>query len=132
VATEFKVVRAVFKLALDEFFVRESAALCEYVAERNNCGRLAIYMQRAADEAGLVGYIADPEYNRKQGGQIKTTMDSDLQVITITPDVVLHSRGARIEDDNLIVVEMKKATCIRSGRQFKARKLWSIGCGCPK
>lgn len=108
-ATEFKVVRAVFEQALDEFFTRESEALCGDVAERNSCGRLAMYMQRAAEAAGLVEYLADPEYNRKQGGQIKTTMDSDLRVITIIPDVVLHSRGARIEDDNLIVVEMKKS-----------------------
>lgn len=107
---EFRFIKAVFEEALDNFFSREREALLGDISERNSCGWLAVYMQQAAEAAGLTNYIADPEYNRKQNGQIKTTVDSQLRVITITPDLVLHSRGESIAEDNLIVVEMKKAS----------------------
>jgi hypothetical protein len=95
--------------ALSEFFEREAEALIRGVNERNSCGRLAIYLDRVASEAGLAGYFADTEYNRKHGGQIKTILDGNRQVITINCDLILHSRGVNIAEDNLIAVEMKKA-----------------------
>jgi hypothetical protein len=38
-----------------------------------------LHLEREAAEAGLEGYFADPEYDRKQGGQIKTILDGDYQ-----------------------------------------------------
>ena len=94
--------------ALDDFFAREAESLVTTVNERNSCGRLAIYLQNLADRQGLGDYYADPEYNRKQNGQIKTILDDAMEVITINCDLILHSRGANIADDNLIAIEMKK------------------------
>lgn len=102
------VVRAVLETSLDQFFERESGALRDGVSERNNCARLAMYMQAAANEAGLDEYIADPEFNRKQGGLVKTILDEAWHEVAVTCDLVLHSRGAVIANDNLIAVEMKK------------------------
>lgn len=95
--------------ALHEFFQREGAGLAGGVNERNSCGRLAIYLEQAAKKSGLTGYYADPEYNRKQGGQVKTILDKRMRVITINADLLLHSRGEKIAEDNLIAIEMKKS-----------------------
>src|SRR3546814_16494171 len=62
----------------------------------------------AAVEAGYDGYRADTEYNRKQGGQVKTILDETMHVVRITCDLILHSRGRVVERDNLIAIEMKR------------------------
>src|SRR5712691_9056299 len=104
-----KVLTRVLAQALDEFFAKEAGALAANVNERNSCGRLALYLEGAALEAGLTGYVADPEYNRKQDGKVKTILDDDMKVISISCDLILHSRGAQIAEDNLIAIDMKKA-----------------------
>lgn len=58
--------------------------------------------------SNLSGYYADVEYNRKQNGEVKTMIDDEMRTISITPDVIVHSRGENVRHDNLIVVEMKK------------------------
>lgn len=68
-----------------------------------------MYMQRIANESGLVGYFADTEYNRMQGGQIKTILGKSMKIITINCDIILHSRGGSVTEDNLIAIEMKKS-----------------------
>jgi hypothetical protein len=80
------------------------------VSERNTCGRLAIHLTRQLELDGVAGYYADVEYNRKQGGQVKTIVNERLEVVQITPDLIVHTRGERPPPhDNLIAVEMKKA-----------------------
>jgi hypothetical protein len=100
--------RHILERSLTEFLEREAATLLDGVSERSSCCRLAIYMERIVLEAGLTGYIADTEYNRKLGGQVKTILDGNLKVMAITADLILHSRGA-VAEDNLIAIEMKKA-----------------------
>ena len=102
-------IQRVLERSLAEFFHYESDGLVGDVSERNSCGRLAIYMQRVANEEGLGQYFADTEYNRKQSGQVKTILDDEMKVITITADLILHSRGQNIVEDNMIAIEMKKA-----------------------
>lgn len=82
--------------------------MIEGVSERNSCCRLANYMERITSTTGLEGYIADAEYNRKQGGRVKTIIDGNEKVVTITADLILHSRGA-LAEDNLVAIEMKKS-----------------------
>ena len=100
--------REVFERSMDLFFRHEVQEVLEGVNERNNCGRLSIYMQQVAHAHGLVAYFADPEYNRKQNGSIKTILDSQMRVVTINCDLILHSRGQIVLDDNVIAVEVKK------------------------
>jgi hypothetical protein len=95
--------------SLDAFLAAESNALLSGVSERNSCGRLAIHVQRELQERGLTKYYADVEYNRKQNGELKTLVDDQLRVISITCDLIVHSRGQSVLNDNLIAVEMKKS-----------------------
>lgn len=95
--------------AVKDFLRDEVTSIIGGVSERNNCQRLAIYLERYAHEAGLVNYYADTEYNRKQGGRIKTIFDECMEVVVIQSDLILHSRGSSILEDNLIAIEMKKA-----------------------
>ena len=53
----------IFKDALDEFFVSEAQNILSGVSERNLCARLAMQLERIANEKGFHGYYADTEYN---------------------------------------------------------------------
>ena len=98
-----------FKDAFAQFLAREAEHILTGVSERNLCGRLAPDLEQEASRRGLTGYIADPEYNRMQRGQVKTILDSNYEIVTVCCDLILHTRGASIPNDNLIAVEMKKS-----------------------
>lgn len=102
------VIHDVFTSSLQVFLREESQEIIEGVNEHNNCGRWAIYLQQIAHELGLQEYFADPEYNRKQNGKIKTMLDGEGKIATISCDLILHTRGANIAADNLIAIEVKK------------------------
>lgn len=99
-----------FDETVNIFFAEEAQNILDDVAERNLCGRLAINLTPKLQEYKLLGYYADPEYNRKQGGQVKTILDGEMNEITIQCDLIVHSRGEIIGQDNLIAIEMKKST----------------------
>ncbi|TGG93832.1 hypothetical protein E4656_06455 [Natronospirillum operosum] len=99
----------VFNEALKAFLQAEAQNIISGVSERNLCARLAMPLQMMASDNGYAGYYADPEYNRKQNGKVKTILDDDMQVVNITCDLILHSRGEIMEKDNLIAIEMKKS-----------------------
>ncbi|MCX8525427.1 hypothetical protein OF897_16045 [Chryseobacterium formosus] len=79
------------------------------VAERNLCARLGLNFEFNFQKYGLEGYYADAEYNRKQGGEVKTILDNETEIIPIQCDLIIHSRGGIISNDNLIAIEMKKS-----------------------
>lgn len=99
----------VFEQALKQFFSLERQNILSGVSERNLCARLAMQLETFAHENGFDGYYADPEYNRKQNGKVKTILDNDMRVVSITCDLILHSRGEIMEKDNLIAIEMKRS-----------------------
>lgn len=101
-------VRSIFEESLGIFLARERQELIEGVNERNNCARWANYMERCAEARGLADYVADIEYNRKQNGQIKTIINEQYEIVTINCDLILHSRGLHIPQDNLLAIELKK------------------------
>jgi len=101
-------IRQLFDQSLDVFFEHEVQEVLEGVNERNNCQRMSIYMQALAHQHGLTMYFADTEYNRKQGGEVKTILDGQMKVVPINCDLILHSRGQIRAEDNLIAVELKK------------------------
>lgn len=100
--------RIVFEETMKVFLQREVQEILRGVNERNNCGRMSIYMQQVANDLGLSGYFADVEYNRMQNGSVKTILDGDMKVVSINCDLLLHSRGQLLDADNLIAVEVKK------------------------
>lgn len=105
-----KIVYDVFIAALPEFFRRESRNIINNVSERNLCGRLQIYIERQLEQTELSSFHVDIEYNRKQQGQVKTIINHKEVVVTVTCDLLIHSRGEVIEHDNLLALEMKKST----------------------
>ncbi len=94
--------------ALDDFFKQDINSIMADVSERNLCARLAMHFENQMKAVGLAGYYADPEYNRKQHGQVKTILSGNMEVISITCDLIIHSRGEIIAQDNLIAIEMAK------------------------
>lgn len=99
-----------FDESINLFFAQETQNILDNVAERNLCGRLSIYLTQKLNERNINGYYADPEYNRKQGGKVKTILDNEMNIVPIQCDLIIHSRGQIIEQDNLITIEMKKST----------------------
>jgi hypothetical protein len=101
--------REIFYPSFERFVQRERINILKGVSERNLCGRLALSLEEEVRRAGLQGYYADPEYNRMQDGRIKVILDENGREVSITCDLILHSRGQIFARDNLIAIEMKKS-----------------------
>jgi hypothetical protein len=104
-----KDLKKLFNDAVTIFLRNERENIINNVAERNLCARLSYYIENLLSSYKLSGYFADPEYNRKQNGEVKTILDKELKVVNIQCDIILHSRGHNIKNDNLVAIEMKKA-----------------------
>lgn len=98
---------SLFQNAFRCFLDKDAASIRNNISERNLCGRLAMQLENLLPSYHLEGYYADPEYNRKQEGQIKTIVSNDMVVIKVTCDLIVHSRGEKGRD-NLIAIEMAK------------------------
>jgi hypothetical protein len=111
-----------FNESLGDFFLRECDNIISGISERNLCGRLAVYIDRLLPKHLLEDYyVADSEYNRMQNGQIKMIVNEQMEEIAISCDLIVHSRGENIKNDNLIAVEMKKST--RPNREKEKDKI---------
>jgi len=111
---------------MDDFFKFEINSILADVAERNLCARMAMHFEKHMKAAGLVGYYADSEYNRKQHGQVKTILNGELEVISITCDLIIHSRGEIISKDNLIAIEMAKPNKSQQAMQDDRNRLMAL------
>ena len=116
----------IFDRTLEEFFEREAQNILSGVSERNLCARLAMLLERIANEHDINGYYADPEYNRKQNGRVKTILDDDMQIVNVTCDLILHSRGEIMGRDNLIAIEMKKSERPEEEKQSDRARLRTL------
>ncbi|MCO8163877.1 hypothetical protein NJC38_17120 [Pseudomonas sp. 21LCFQ010] len=96
-----------FERSLRAFLRKDASLIYSNVSERNLCARLGYQFEHLLTEFKLVDYYTDPEHNRKQNGEIKTVISGEFQVIKVTCDLILHSRGEQIPD-NLIAIEMAK------------------------
>src|ERR1700722_3623018 len=101
--------RDLFYCSFERFLVRERDNILNGVSERNLCQRLGFYLEAERTASGLDGYYVDAEYNRQRNGRIKTIIDDQAREISITYDLILHSRGEIVQRDNLIAIEMKKS-----------------------
>ncbi|MBL9067113.1 MAG: hypothetical protein JNN10_12540 [Sphingopyxis sp.] len=108
-AVEIYDLRLLFRTAFASFIEQNIDCIRRGVSERNLCSRLAMVLEPLAHAQGLTGYRADVEYNRGQGTELKTIVNNRWEEITITCDLILHSRG-KLERDNLIAIEMKRAS----------------------
>jgi hypothetical protein len=101
--------RDLFYRSFEKFLALERNNILNGVSERNLCHRLGLCLEEERRAVGLNSYYVDAEYNRQQNSQIKTIIDDHLHEISITCDLILHSRGGNIRNDNLIAIEMKKS-----------------------
>ena len=121
-----ELIESVFATSLKEFLERESQELVEGTNERNYCCRWAMYLEKSAHNQGLIQYVADAEYNRKQDGKIKTILDDQYVVVKINCDLILHTRGANISEDNLIAIEVKKSDRPDEEKQSDRQRLRAL------
>ena len=103
-----------FEQANDALLMVDYGLLADQVSERTLCGALMLHIyDLIRQDPSYKGYYADVEYNRNKG-TIKTIRKAirgpDEKSISINCDLILHSRGTHIEQDNLLAVEMKKST----------------------
>ncbi|SFI79574.1 hypothetical protein [Brevibacillus centrosporus] len=83
------------------------------VSERTLCGALMLHINNLVQSSEFRNYKVDVEYNRNKNGKVKThlkTINGPNDVIVkINCDLIVHSRGNNINQDNLIAIEMKKS-----------------------
>ena len=116
----------IFAESADQFLVAEASNILSEISERSLCGRLAFILDAQLRGANISGYYVDLEYNRKQDGRIKTILNESLEVVTITCDLIVHSRGQSLLHDNLIAIEMKKANRPRLEKEKDRRRLVAL------
>lgn len=115
-----------FQRSFDVFLKSDIESILANVNERNLCGRLSIHLSELLHEYALENYFVDPEYNRKQDGQIKTILDENHEIVTINCDLILHSRGKTVKDDNLIAIEMKKSNRPEEEKESDRKRLRAL------
>lgn len=69
-----------------------------------------LHLRKALDESAYREYYVDIGYNRNEGGTLKTIVNECEAPVAITCDLIVHSRGEKAHHDNLIAIEMKRAT----------------------
>lgn len=110
----FEQMTSLFEMANTTFIQKDIDLFISRVSERTLCGALMLHIHDVISKnSEFSNYYTDVEYNRNKHGKLKnikkTFQGSDYQVITITCDLILHSRGKCVEQDNLIAIEMKKS-----------------------
>lgn len=95
--------------SINTFLIKDIDNILNDTNERNLCSRLSLYFDYKLKENSISGYYPDTEYNRKQNGEVKTLLNDKYEIVKINCDLIIHSRGKNILDDNLIAIEMKKS-----------------------
>jgi len=100
--------------ALDEFYEKEKRNLELNVHEIAHAHRLAVYFEnhlRRYDESHeeklFKNYFVDVEFNRTEGGNPKEVYYNN-ELHKKRSDILLHSKGLVPEQENLLIIELKK------------------------
>ena len=123
--------KKIFEKANKNFFRNNRLLVEAEVSERTLCGALMIEINdiiRYLED--FKGYFVDIEYNRNRGNDIyphkKMCKSLEGEVSAITCDLVVHSRGQNIKNDNLIELEMKKSKIKKVARDSDRERLKEI------
>lgn len=107
-------IKCLFERANSLLLSQDKSLFISQVAERTLCGALMLHIHDIIrNDKSFDGYYTDVEYNRNKGNVktiCKTIRGQEEQIIRINCDMILHSRGQRREQDNLLALEMKKST----------------------
>lgn len=115
-----------FLNANDNMLKNNSALFYSNSSERSICGALMLNIHDYLCKTPFREYYVDVEYNRNCGGLVKTIIDKNEVITNVTCDLILHSRGAFYEQDNLIAVEMKKATRPEEDKESDKKRLIAL------
>lgn len=100
------------------------------VSEPGMCGALMIHLHDLMQKDGeYVGYYTDLEYNRNIGypdHQKKVIIQRNGKTRRIKCDLIIHSRGEKICQDNLLAVEMKKTYRSKIDKQADRDRLMAL------
>lgn len=103
----------IFEKANRRFLQGDRELLISKVSERTLCGALMIHLHEILRGSEFYEYKVDVEYNRNKNGKVKTYIKTitgpDDIIVKINCDLIVHSRGSNLEQDNLIAIEMKKS-----------------------
>lgn len=115
----------IFLKANQVFLCNELDSITRNISERSLCAHMMCYLKDEIKTTPFKEYFVDVEYNRNDH-QIKTIIDGDLKVIPITCDLIVHSRGQIIEQDNLLAIEMKKSTATKEEKDKDRNRLVAL------
>lgn len=105
--------KELFEKANNDFLKKDEKLFIDEVSERTLCGALKGHLDKKLCKTKFSEYHVDVEYNRNKNGRVKTCCpfnDDGIPVpVTINCDLIIHSRGEIIQQDNLIAIEMKKS-----------------------
>ena len=110
----------------EEFVNSETELILSGVSERCLCGSFMLIINRALNNSEFSYYFTDIEYNRNFDGQIKTIIDDEMEIVNITCDLIVHSRGQIPENDNLIAIEMKRDNHPETEKEKDRRRLRAL------
>lgn len=112
------------------FLQEERGVFKSKATERTLCSALMLHIHDIIeDDNSYIGYYADVEYNRNQGGIKtiqKTIRGQQEKVISINCDLILHSRGENIDQDNLVAIKMKKSNHSASEKRKDRERLIAL------
>lgn len=91
-----------------KFLRTQTDLILSGVSERCLCGSLMTCLRYILDDTEFAEYHSDIEYNRNYNGSIKTIFRGNHEVINVTCDLIVHSRGEKPAQDNLLAIEMKR------------------------
>lgn len=126
---EYKKMKELFEVANIKYLNEQKKLIRSGVSERTLCGQLMLYLNNAKDnELNELyrTYYVDVEYNRNTNGRLKTIKDREGEIITINCDLILHSRGENLVQDNLIALEMKKSNRIKNEKEKDRERLKAL------
>lgn len=125
----YEELKRIFEEANQSFLQEEKDLFDMEVSERTLCGVLMIHITEQIKGTDFKEYKVDVEYNRNKGGKgksIKTIKNNRDCVLNINCDLILHSRGSKVEQDNLIAIEMKKTTRPQSEKEKDKERLQAL------
>ncbi len=115
----------VFEKANNNFIGEEKNLILSGVSERTLCGALMLFLSKEVRKSTFLRYRVDVEYNRNNG-KLKTIKNYREEIITINCDLIVHSRGEIVEQDNLLALEMKKSTASNSDKVKDKERLMAL------
>lgn len=116
----------IFEHANQRLLSRDFDLIERNVSERTICASLMLHLKSSLWGTPFHSYCVDVEYNRNKDGRVKTIIDQDEVITNITCDLIVHSRGNYIEQDNLIALEMKKSSRRGSEKQKDRNRLVAL------